>query len=695
MAAEQPDATPQAKEALRLAGLGFKVFPCHGIDPRSRRCTCGNARCKSPGKHPRTDNGCTGATRDLAVVAAWWRQWPGANVAVATGLYGGGKHLLVLDNDPRHGGDESLAALEQRHGRLPETTETLSGGSGRHLWLWSAEEVKNSAGQLGPGLDVRGTGGYVLVPPSEHQSGQRYRWEIDHALGEHPTAPAPAWLLDLIRERKRAPRPAAEAEVQVIEGGRNLYLTKLAGAARRQGSGYEELLALLVTTNRLRCVPPLDEAEVQVIAKSVSRYAPGEAWKASAQNDQGQPAAQPAEPGEWQSVLIRRKGEVTSDLANLLAILEHDERWAGRLRLNDARAQIEVLDGQTWRRWSDVDDTHAAVWLQRQWGLRARPESVCQVVAAVATGQRCNPLATWLDGLVWDGVPRLETWLVRYCAAADTAYTRAVGAAWLRAAVARALCPGVKVDAALILEGAQGAGKSSVLAIIGGDYFTDDVRDLGHKDAVGEIARSWIVELAELSSLARSEVEMIKAFLSRQVDRVRPPYGRAPVDLPRRCIFGGSTNRRDYLRDDTGNRRFWPVAVGAADLPALLADREQLLAEAVAGWHELGLPGTRLPSELWETAKEEQEARAESDPWEELVAEQLDKVPGDITLGDLLQRMGIEVERQDDRQARRVVRLLQRYGWLRRQVRRAGRRVWVYERPPEVAPVPPDDGEDR
>jgi predicted P-loop ATPase len=719
MASAQPDLTPQAREALRLAGKGFRVFPCYGINLRSRRCDCGKAKCTSPGKHPRTDRGALDATADGSVVAAWWRQWPTANVALATGRYADGKHLLGVDVDPGHGGDETLAALEQKNGRLPESVETLTGGGGRHILLWSEEEASNSASLLGPGLDIRGNGGYLMCAPSEHQSGQQYRWEIDHAAGEHPIAPAPAWLLGLLRDRKRGGGKRAapgEAGVSVIEGGRNLHLTSLAGAMRRRGTSEAVLLAALLAENTDRCVPPLDEAEVSVIARSVGRYAPADAWKAvpkAAPPPAGTPA--PEAPGEgealdWRDGLITTKvkrgeefvDEPTSCLANFALILGHDERWAGKLRLNEARAQIEVLDGESWRIWQDHDDTAAAIWLQRTWKLRARPDAVCQAVQLVAQQQRCNPLADDLRALAWDGVARLDTWLEVYAGASVTeenaAYVRAVGATWLRCAIARALHPGCKADAALVLEGEQGKGKSTVFAILGGAYFTDDVPDLGQKDAALAVARAWIVELPELGAVARTMVEHVKAFLSRQVDRVRPPYGRATVELPRRCVFAGTTNRSDYLRDETGNRRFWPVRVESdANLDALRRDRDQLLAEAI---HSLAAGGaTVLAPELWAAAGLEQAARVEGDPWDDAVGDILDKVPTGrrVTVGEVLARLGVETERQDDRQARRVARILKRSGWIRGQKRVGGRPVWGYERPPEVSPVEPVSpvGEDK
>lgn len=396
---------------------------------------------------------------------------------------------------------------------------------------------------------------------------------------------------------------------------------------------------------------------------------------------EGEPVA---EENDWHALLITRRGEVTSDLANLLAILEHEPHWSGRLRFNEARQQIEVA-AQDWRTWQDHDDTDAAVWLQRTWKLRARPETVCQAVQALAQRKRCNPLADWLRSLRWDGVKRLDSWLVRYAGAKDSAYVRAAGACWLRGAVARALCPGVKVDAMLVLEGAQGAGKSSLFRVIGGEYFTDDVHDLASKDAALAVSRAWIVELPELSAMGRAEVELVKAFLSRQVDRFRPPYGRALVELSRRCIFGGTTNRADYLKDDTGNRRFHPVAIGVVELDALAADREQLLAEAVASW-QAGEP-LALPAEVRGEHAEVTEGRRQEDPWEGEVARWLvgkSSTSSAEVLGSALQ---IPTDRWTRSDQMRAGQILARLGWRKRRVRIGTALEWRYEKGGDDVPT--------
>ncbi len=185
-------------EVLSYAARGWAVFPVFTIDA-SGQCDCyGSTKKCTPGKHPRTKNGLNDATCDPTIISHWWERWPNANVGLATGA---ASRLVVLDVDPGHGGDETLTDLELLHGKLPQTVEVLTGGGGRHVYFrWPGRAVPNSAGKIGPGLDVRGDGGYVVVPPSLHQSGQRYQWEISSDPSDVELAEIPAWLLQLMAD---------------------------------------------------------------------------------------------------------------------------------------------------------------------------------------------------------------------------------------------------------------------------------------------------------------------------------------------------------------------------------------------------------------------------------------------------------------------------------------------------------------
>ena len=251
--------------------------------------------------------------------------------------------------------------------------------------------------------------------------------------------------------------------------------------------------------------------------------------------------------------------------------------------------------------------------------------NVFEACLTLAYEKRFNPVIDYLDGLEWDGVARVEGLFARYFGVADDAYSRAVARCFMVAAVRRQRRPGVKFDTMPVLRGRQGTGKSTgVKALFGADWFSDaDLGDLKNRDAVLQLGGIWGQEMAELQGLRRVDLLTLKAFCSRTVDRVRPPYGRSSIDVPRRCVFIGTTNEGGYLTDPTGNRRFWPLEVLAeVDFDALRRDRDQLWAEASA----LEAQGVSivLDQDLWSLAAERQAEETTEDPWADLVRQFID-----------------------------------------------------------------------
>ncbi|MBU1948082.1 MAG: DUF3987 domain-containing protein [Candidatus Eisenbacteria bacterium] len=260
----------QGKAALWYAKQGWPVLPLH--TPRTGSCSCRKDDCQSQGKHPRTQRGLKDATTEEGAIRSWWTRWPDANVAVLTGTESG---LIVLDVDPRNGGDESLANLEDEFGRLPATVESRTGGGGRHYFFNHPRvPIRCSSGKLGPGLDLKSDGGYIVVPPSVHGSGNTYQWRDSSKPNQIQAAPLPGWLLDrLTQQYERSPADEV-GEGNIPEGRRNETLTSMGGRLRSMGMTTAEIRSALLEANRGRCATPLDDMEVERIAESLGRYPP-------------------------------------------------------------------------------------------------------------------------------------------------------------------------------------------------------------------------------------------------------------------------------------------------------------------------------------------------------------------------------------------------------------------------------------
>ena len=302
-----------------------------------------------------------------------------------------------------------------------------------------------------------------------------------------------------------------------------------------------------------------------------------------------------------------REGEVHPTLANALIIMAHDPVFRGLFGHNtftDRRVLLRcpppsedngfLMPGPWPRSWYDEDISLVQAYMQRVWAPRFQRNVIADAMAVTAMSGPFHPLRDWLDGLAWDGTPRIDKWLFaafdvrneflpgseEY--SAKVAYFQAVGAKFLIAAVRRIRSPGCKFDSMLILEGPQRIGKSTALmTLFGREYFSDAVPpDLANRDAAIALHGLWCLEFAEIDHLVRTEVETIKAFLSRAVDHYRPVHGRDFVDVPRQTLLAGTTNSDDYLRDATGNTRMWPVPCQCADVAWIELNREQLWAEA-------------------------------------------------------------------------------------------------------------------
>jgi predicted P-loop ATPase len=392
----------------------------------------------------------------------------------------------------------------------------------------------------------------------------------------------------------------------------------------------------------------------------------------------------------WKKDLIRSQrvgnaaaGRILPVLANAIAALRHAPEWSGVLAFNEFALGTTALKPAPWGtvrngEWTDHEDRLTAEWLQRE-GVLVSVDVAAQAVQTVSRDHSFHPVRAYLDNLRWDGVERLDRWLSTYLGVEDSPYSRAVVSRWLLSAVARILQPGAKADCCLILEGPQGIRKSTALRSIAGEFFTDELADLGTKDAAMQTRGVWIIELSELDSLGHAEVARIKAFISRTTDRFRPPYGMRLVESPRQCVFAGTVNHCTYLRDETGGRRFWPVVCGSIDIQALQHERDQLWAEAKARFQSGASWWLETP-DLVRLAGDQQEARYEGDPWEEILAHWLDGRES-TSVSEVLQRCIDKPQSQWTQTDKiRVARCLRSQGWVRYRERQGSRLEWRYRK---------------
>jgi len=360
-------------------------------------------------------------------------------------------------------------------------------------------------------------------------------------------------------------------------------------------------------------------------------------------------AEPPEDMANWISKLAvsPTTGLPAKTINNVSIILENDPLLKGKLAFDEFANRGLVLGALPWdsreerRQWTDTDDAGLRRYIEKVYAITGK-DRIFDAVALCAHDNTINDVRDYLVGLEWDGVNRLDTLLIDYLGADDSPYTRAVIRKSLAAAVARVMTPGCKYDYMPIFAGPQGIGKSTFLRLLGLKWYSDSLQTFEGKEASEMIQGVWINELGELSGLSKTETNAVKQFLSRTDDIYREPYGRRTGKYPRRCVFFGTTNDTEFLKDRTGNRRFWPVDVGLQQpTKNVFMDLEdevfQIWAEAFVRW-QLGEP-LYLTGEAERIAIEEQEAHKESNAKEGIVKEFVERrVPGDWDKRSLSER---------------------------------------------------------
>ena len=418
----------------------------------------------------------------------------------------------------------------------------------------------------------------------------------------------------------------------------------------------------------------------------------------------------------WDSYLLKNKqGAYLPCLANAVRILAHHKKWYGVIALDAFAATVVKKKTPPWSSdlapqhedsvdWTQSDSARAAVWLSEEYQCSFYTSVVDEAVQVVAERWRFHPVRDYFnDSPKWDKKTRIDDLLIRVAGAADTIYTRAVTKNFFLGAVARIMHPGEQVDSVLILEGAQGAGKSTLFRTLASDaWFFDTVFNIGGKDGYQALRRKWIVEFSELDALSSADLARVKAFISSVKDSYRPSYGKTTIDFPRQCVFAGTVNPNGagYLNDTTGARRFWPVTVGRVDLKTVKAERDQLWAEAYSRYKDNEKWHLR-DEKLLAAAAVEAEARRESDPWETHFKEYLHMNrglyrKGGVTIPDLLTN-AVDLTKDKQNRAAQIQagKALRAIGWTKivrgtDDVRRYFPADPPADRPLKVVPAPSD-----
>lgn len=376
-------------------------------------------------------------------------------------------------------------------------------------------------------------------------------------------------------------------------------------------------------------------------------------------------------------------GSVLANIGNTKLVLEHDPEFKGVLRYCSfsyriLKCKVPPFKMGALGEWTDTDTERLRIYLSENYGFTPKPSDVMGAIVVHSEENAFHPVKDYLKNLVWDGKERVAGWLHDYLGVEESDYSSLVGAFFLVGAVARVMRPPVKVDTVLILEGLQGLGKSTLLRNLFGDWYTDTPMILGDKDGFQQMQGMWGIELAELDSFNKAENTKAKQFFGSQVDRYRPSYGRMVQEFPRQCVFIGTTNQDKYLKDATGNRRYWPVMCTKICQDAVLRDRDQLWAEAL---HMFNNDMPWWPDDEYKHLFEsQQEDRFDSDVWEPIIHEWLRvnrKV--DYSCAEIMEHaLKMDPQAMRPPEQKRVGLIMHRFGFVKKKRLIEGKRPAFY-----------------
>jgi len=528
---------------------------------------------------------------------------------------------LVIDIDPRNfvKGDDPVKRLIKEIGvPLDDTFIVQTGGGGLHIYFTKPADsrIVNQLKEF-HGIEFKSVGRQVVGPGSIHPDTLKEYKIVKGTLQEIKEVPAK--LHDLIRRRPQdiklngagveyqddAATQArfidflkyvAEPSVAGQGGDNNAF--RVAATARDYALSPATTLELMLELWNPKCSPPWTVEDLKVKVKNAYEYAQKTVGNAHPSADFHPISGETIKPKRRPQWIFGKNGKPINNFSNLLTFMQIDgSDLKDIFGYNEFTGRVEFLKAAPWhdsgfepgRAVGDNDLKLLKGYLAVSHKFETNIQKIEEAVVNAAFALKFHPVREYLNKLdKWDGEKRLDTWLIDYLGAGDTEFIRAAGRKTICAAVMRVLFPGCKYDYVLVLEGAQGIGKSSVCKILGGEWASDSPIDPHSKDTIQLMQGRWIIEIAELEYTRKSEADAIKAFLTRSTDMARLAFGRVPSHFPRQSIFIASKNPGadgTYLKDDTGNRRYWPVYCepigGQVDFAGLAAARDQLFAEAL------------------------------------------------------------------------------------------------------------------
>ncbi|MDA9954260.1 bifunctional DNA primase/polymerase [Planktomarina sp.] len=648
--------------ALSYANKGWKVFP---VTPNQKR--------------PLTElapQGHKNATSDPAIIEQWWTEHPAANIGLNLEASG----LVCVDVDSYK---EDCAFDTYMHAReLPKTLQQRSARGGTHYIFRSPPDAEYP-GTLGEGVDVKYKG-YILLEPSTFEA-CAYSW-----INDIMPADAPDWLLTAKSDRLTEDHPKTSIASQVFAPRTSLDPSRLEAEASQGVNWHSNVLRLVghmiangatdfqvhATTDALT----LDGYTIAQTRREVQSMADSARVKGFGD---GLYARGEMSLGSIETLQTDRLGKPICNHSNVVTLLTQHPDWENVFVTDTFDRVKKVLkplphDGRSAssfipRQLVDNDYTVVCIWLNDFGITSVQKSTVIDAVQAVCAQQTFNPLMDYFRGIQKqypEDDKLLDDWMCRFLGVNASSederqYITAVSRLMLIQAVARAKKPGCKADSVVVLEGEQGTGKSTALRVLFSDkHFGDQLPHMASKDASSYLKGKWGVELAELDFKRKTEVETIKAFISRLTENYRPAFGREEIVVARTCVFIGTTNSDNYLSDETGNRRFLPVKTTSIDIDNLGEHRDRLWA-AAAHAHDKG-EQYWLTSEVVDLARDQAKQRLEQDPWVETIEARMNSMT-EASIMDAIEACfpGIDAQAISTPMTRRMSRSLQLAGWVK------------------------------